>query len=280
MLGIYKSTDGGESFTFSGQVDNASDFSINYIVVDPTNPQTVFYGSNHTSNPTLNTLGGIFKSTDGGATFARVFYPSGALSTKSLAIDPQNSSIIYEIGSGVFFEIGSGVYKSTDGGASWENVSAVTGSFLTIDKASNLYIGRNPEAVCGGLYGCASHLARSSDGGRTWSDLAGLSNAPFALDPVDPSIVYGSTYIQPPPIFRVSIKGKKVVIGGHFHEGAVIRVNGESQQTEMRPHAPGEFYVELVSKKGGKKVLPGQVVPVSVVEADGVEVSALGIRPD
>ena len=270
VLGLYKSTDGGNTFSFARQRDNASDFSIDYIVVDPKDPLTLYYGSNNSTGSALNRLGGVYKSTDGGLTSALVFHPSDTVYTRSLVIDPQDTSIIYELG--------RGFYKSTDGGTSWANVSLVSGLFLTMDSSSNLFAALTPELVCGGLYGCGGNLARSSDGGRTWSKLAGLSNAPFAIDPVDPLTLYGSNYIPPPPLTRVSIKGKKVVMGGFFHEGAVIKINGEEQKTEMRPHAQGDFYVELVSKKGARNVAPGQVVPVSVEEVDGVEVTGLGHR--
>lgn len=87
---------------------------IRTIVIDPTNTNKMWLGS---------VAGGIWRSTDAGASWSPVNDFMGNLSISSLVIDPNNTNILYAgTGEGFYNSDavrGSGVFKTTDGGATW-----------------------------------------------------------------------------------------------------------------------------------------------------------------
>jgi hypothetical protein len=87
------------------------------IAIDPRNP-AVFYIALAT--------GGLFKTSDNGATFDPIFDKESTLSTGAIAIAPSDSDVVW-VGTGEANDRnssgwGNGVYRSTDGGSSWQNV--------------------------------------------------------------------------------------------------------------------------------------------------------------
>ena len=83
-VGIYKSTDGGTTFTHMGLTDTQT---IARIVVHPTNPDMVYVAaSGH--EWTDNEMRGVFKTTDGGRTWKKVFYRSPRTGAIDLVMDP------------------------------------------------------------------------------------------------------------------------------------------------------------------------------------------------
>jgi photosystem II stability/assembly factor-like uncharacterized protein len=148
------------------------------LAIDPQNPSTIYAGAGN----------GVFKSTDGGASWYRV--NSGILSVSTLVIDPQTPSIVYA-GS-----LGGGVFKSMDGGANWSSASAGLRTFvgvLAIDP-------QNPNTLYAGTEG---GVFKSGNGGTSWylasSGLPTQTNGPsaaflqvtlLAIDPQNPDTVY------------------------------------------------------------------------------------------
>lgn len=96
---ILKSTNRGASWFGVTPPTGPSD-DVGMVAVDPAN-ENVVYATAWT---------GDYKSTNGGASWTRVFQLSGDWS--SITVDPANSSMVYAT-------TGQGVYKSTDAGASW-----------------------------------------------------------------------------------------------------------------------------------------------------------------
>ena len=92
------------------------------IALHPTNANTAYLGS---------ALGGVWKTTDGGANWVPIFDGSASLAIGSLAIAPSNPSVLYagtgEGNSSTFVTsdsyYGTGVYKSTDAGATWQRIN-------------------------------------------------------------------------------------------------------------------------------------------------------------
>jgi photosystem II stability/assembly factor-like uncharacterized protein len=126
--GVYKSLDGGKTFTnmglkFSEHIGN--------IIIDPTNENTVWVAA---YGPVWKNGGerGVYKTTDGGKTWKRTLFISEETGISEIAIDPTNSNILYAaahqrrrhewtyIGGGPE----SSLYKSTDGGETWKEINS------------------------------------------------------------------------------------------------------------------------------------------------------------
>jgi photosystem II stability/assembly factor-like uncharacterized protein len=125
--GIYKTTDGGRTFTNVGLRETQS---IARIAIDPKNPETVYVASpGHLfgSNPER----GVFKTTDGGRTWSKIKFIDEDTGFTDIAIDPSNSSILYAASyqrrrSGCCFNgggPGSALWKTTDAGKTWTKVT-------------------------------------------------------------------------------------------------------------------------------------------------------------
>jgi hypothetical protein len=91
--GMYKSTDAGKTWTHLGLRDAQQ---ITNIIVDPANPKRLFVAvQGHPYGP--NAERGVFRSTDGGATFEKVLYKDENTGAADLAFDPQNPQVIYAV---------------------------------------------------------------------------------------------------------------------------------------------------------------------------------------
>src|SRR4051812_46571283 len=125
--GVYKSTDGGKTYTFMGL---RSSRYINRIVIDPRNNETVYVAS------TGSLWGpggerGVFKTPDGGKTWKQVLKVDDDTGANDLVIDATNNQVLYAStyqrrrtaccmnGGGP----GSGIWKSTDGGETWTRLT-------------------------------------------------------------------------------------------------------------------------------------------------------------
>ncbi|HKB78086.1 MAG TPA: glycoside hydrolase, partial [Thermoanaerobaculia bacterium] len=126
--GIYKSTDAGRSWTHLGLRDAQQ---IAAIAVDPHDPNRLFVAAlGHPFGP--NTERGVFRSTDGGATFQRVLYKDDHTGANDLEIDPSNPNVVYAAlwesllgpteDNNEFNGTGGGLFKSTDGGNTWRQL--------------------------------------------------------------------------------------------------------------------------------------------------------------
>jgi photosystem II stability/assembly factor-like uncharacterized protein len=122
--GLYKSTDGGRTWTHVGLRDTQQ---ISHIIVDPQNPDRLFVAAlGHPYGP--NEERGIFRSLDGGTSFQKVLYKDENTGGSDVAFDPVNPNILYAVlwearqgpwENADFRGPGSGLFKSTDGGTTW-----------------------------------------------------------------------------------------------------------------------------------------------------------------
>jgi photosystem II stability/assembly factor-like uncharacterized protein len=121
--GVYKSTDGGKTYTHAGLRNSRH---INRLVIDPRDNDIVFVAA---TGPLFGSGGerGVFKTTDGGRTWKQTLKVDDDTGANDLVMDPANSRILYAStyqrrrtaccmnGGGP----GSGLWKSTDGGETW-----------------------------------------------------------------------------------------------------------------------------------------------------------------
>jgi photosystem II stability/assembly factor-like uncharacterized protein len=172
--GIWKSVDGGESWTHKGLSDTRH---VPGIHVHPQNSDLVYVAAlGHLYGP--NEQRGVFRSRDGGDTWQHILSATDEAGAVDLVLDPNNPRIIYastwkirrtpfSLESG---GEGSGLWKSTDGGDSWTNITRRTGLpqgtvgiiGMAVSPVDSKRVWAQIEAEDGGLF-------RSDDAGRTWS---------------------------------------------------------------------------------------------------------------
>ena len=218
--GVYRSTDAGKTWQFLGLKDSQM---IAAIAVDPTNADRFFVAVlGHPYGP--NPERGVFRSTDGGKTFAKVLYKDEYTSANEVLIDPKNPNTLYAMlwsqqqsfieGQG-FGDAGMGIFKSTDGGANWTQLSQGLPSILQANVAiapsdpNILYAAIAPAQGQIGFY-------KSSDAGAHWAHVdsgpkpaTGLQQdaRPMArigggdlptvtIDPKDPNVVYTASTVM------------------------------------------------------------------------------------
>ncbi len=171
--GVYKSTDGGKSWTNVGLKDS---HAISTIRVHPQNPDVVYVAAlGHVWGP--NDERGVFRSKDGGNSWEKVLFRSPKAGAIDLTMDPNNPRILvaalwdaqrypHALRSG---GDDSSIYKSTDGGDSWAEITrnpglptGVLGKIgVAISPAKSGRIWALVEAEDGALF-------RSDDNGETW----------------------------------------------------------------------------------------------------------------
>ncbi len=165
--GMYKSTDAGKTWTHLGLRDTQM---IAHIDVDPRNPNRLFVAAlGHPYGP--NAERGIFRSTDGGATFEKVLFKDEYTSGNDVRIDPEDPNIVYAAlwqqqqgfwENGAFGGTGGGIFKSTDGGSTWKQL---TGGLPAIIEANLAIAPSNPKSFTP-LWRQAAPAARRRRGGR------------------------------------------------------------------------------------------------------------------
>jgi photosystem II stability/assembly factor-like uncharacterized protein len=170
--GVYRSTDGGKSWTNVGLKDTQQ---ISRVRIDPKNPDVVFVAAlGHVWGP--NKERGIYRSTDGGKSWKQVLYVNDLTGASDLAMDPNNPRILYA----GFWEVyrkpwtlesggtHGGLYKTTDGGDTWKKLSGglpkglVGRVGVSVSGADSNRVYAIVEAKDGGVF-------RSDDGGQKWT---------------------------------------------------------------------------------------------------------------
>jgi photosystem II stability/assembly factor-like uncharacterized protein len=258
--GMYKSTDAGKTWTHIG-LDATR--QIGKVIVDPRDPNTVFVaalGHVYGANPDR----GVYRTRDGGATWQKVLFRNNDVGAIDLAFDPTTSQTIYAALWNTkrppwsiyppSYGPGSGLYKSTDGGANWQQLT----NGLPTDGLGRIGVAVAPtnrnrvyaivDAKDGGLY-------RSDDAGATFRKVSGNDGriwgrgwyfGKIVVDPKNPDLVYSSntgvyrsrdggvTWGEPfkgspggddyHQLWIYPDDGNRMILGGD--QGAVISVDG------------------------------------------------------
>jgi len=201
--GLYRSRDAGHTWQPIGLEDSQQ---IGRILIDPANPDTVLvaalghpYGANETR--------GVFRSTDGGASWQRTLYRNADTGAIDLAFEPGNARVVYT----ALWQTrrppwnvyppsrgpGGGLYQSQDGGVSWVEL---------VDRGLPAQPGRigigvapsRPQRVYALVDAAAGGLYRSDDRGASWTRVSadpriwkrGWYFGGVTVDPADPEVVY------------------------------------------------------------------------------------------
>ena len=197
--GVWKTTDGGS--TYKALTDFLGDTAMGSIAVAPSNHNVVYAGTGEPNFAGDSRYGiGLLRSTDAGASWSVIpgpvtaSSPNGVFYRKSISrivVSPTNPKVVYlstVLGAlnGNGFADG-GVWKTTDGGATWTNLTAgkVDDNALFTDVAVNTH---NPNILYTavgypGAY-AGNGIFKTTDGGATWTQLTGGLPLPANGDPV------------------------------------------------------------------------------------------------
>ncbi|HRI43103.1 MAG TPA: hypothetical protein PLL78_02695 [Fimbriimonadaceae bacterium] len=224
--GVYKSTDGGKNWEHMGLTATRH---ISKVIIDPTNPDVVYvaamgelWGYNEDR--------GVYKTTDGGKTWAKVLYVDDKTGIADLRMDPKNPKVLmaaawqklrkaYDFTSG---GPGSAMYKSTDGGKTWRKITRGLPT-TSLGRIGLTYHKQDPRVMMAMVeYSLPQRPAgeaapasqpgqpaqpgqqarrrgsgtfRSTDGGESWKEVNALNPRPFyfsvvEIDPTDSQRAY------------------------------------------------------------------------------------------
>lgn len=177
--GVFKSTDGGNTWTSLG-LENTG--SIGRIEVDPENPDRIFVGAmGHLfgNNPER----GVYRSTDGGQNWEQKLFVNDSTGVIDLAVNPDNPDTVFAVTwerirrphTRVYGGPGCAVWRSFDGGDNWTKLggglpAGASGGRMGIAIAASspatLYL-----TTCS-INGSFSGAYKSTDNGDTWSALS------------------------------------------------------------------------------------------------------------
>lgn len=225
--GVYKSTDGGQTFgqkTFVGEKASIANVDVLSLEIDPLNSQTIYIGTAKT---------GVYRSTDGGETWTADI--NKFTNITSIVIDPNSSQTIYIA---AVKDSRGKIFKTTDGGGDWKeiytlNTDGPTVASLTLDKANPnvLYAGTSN----GGVF-------KTEDGGTSWR-----------------SLFWGKSSIRKIVIDRIN---REVIYFGTTSSGALVSKDGGKTFSEIKKsgyiyniltHPAVEGMVFLSDKEGLQK---------------------------
>ncbi|MGZ4837824.1 MAG: VPS10 domain-containing protein, partial [Terriglobales bacterium] len=171
--GVWKSVDGGRSWKHVGLPDSRQ---IGAVIVHPANPNIVYAAAlGHVYAPSAER--GIYRTTDGGATWQKVLFVDDKTGGIDVVFDPQNPNTLFaamwqvnrtpwSLNSG---GPGSGLFRSNDGGNTWKRLEGhglpegpLGRIGVSVSGADGSRVYALMEAKEGGLF-------RSEDGGDTWT---------------------------------------------------------------------------------------------------------------
>ncbi|HML17745.1 MAG TPA: hypothetical protein VK419_11995 [Bryobacteraceae bacterium] len=309
--GIYKSTDAGKTWTHLGLRDGQQ---IGGIAIDPRDPNRVFAAVlGHPYGP--NEERGVFRSTDGGATWNKVLYNDQNTGARDVMFDPSNPRKVYAVmwaarqypweasANGP----GSGIFVSNDGGSDWRQL--ILGLPTFEDGLGPMSIGISPsnprrmyarvEATReGGFY-------RSDDGGENWQRVSnearvigrGGDTSSIKVDPRNPNVVYvantstykstdgGETFtaIKGAPggddyqSIWINPNNPEIIALG-VDQGATISVNGGKTWSSWYNQPTAQFYHVITDNRFPYWVYGGQQESGSIAIASRSDYGEITFR--
>ena len=291
--GIYKSVDAGKTWTHLGLRDGQQ---IPQIVVDPRDPNRLFVAVlGHPYGP--NAERGLYRSTNGGASFEKVLYKDENTGAVDVVLDPVDPNIVYAVlwearqapwENGQFSGPGSGLFKSTDGGGTWRQIGQGLPSFeqdglgrigITVAPSLPARMFATVDATRN------SGLYRSDDAGEKWykvtndTRVAGRASdfAEVKVDPKNPDVVYTASVVT----WKSTDGGKTFRAfrgapgGDDYHriwinpndpntmiiasdQGAIVTVNGGESWSSWYNQPTAAFYHVVTDNAFPYRVCSGQ----------------------
>jgi photosystem II stability/assembly factor-like uncharacterized protein len=258
--GVFKSTNGGRTWSFVGLPKSEH---IGRIVVDPRDANVAYVAA---LGPAWRSGGerGLYKTTDGGATWTLVKGVGEKAGFVDVDLDPSNPDVVwaasYERVRGPYFlqsgGPGSGLWKSTDAGKSWTQVKggglpestlgrieiAIAQSdpktmylMVEADTMPNREKGKKPQTRPSGLY-------RSADGGATWERTNNENVRPFYYSQVRVDTK------NPNRVFWSSTPVKVSDDGGKTARNATVGIHVDHHAMWIDPNDPQRM---IVGNDGG-----------------------------
>ena len=248
--GVYKSGDGGKTWTHAGLADSKH---IARIIVDPMDYSTVYVAA-------LGSLWGpggergVYKTTDGGQTWTRVLNVDEQTGATELVMDPSNNKVLYAAtyqrqratwgmnGGGP----GSAIYKTSDAGRTWAKLTSgiPQGPMGRIGldvyrKDPNVVYARIEHETEGGVY-------RSDDAGATWRKLSSTNPRPM---------YFSQIRIDPQNDHRIYVLGVQLHVSDDG--GKTFRADG-AERIHVDHHAmwinPNDSSMIFVGNDGGASI--------------------------
>jgi photosystem II stability/assembly factor-like uncharacterized protein len=249
--GIYKSTDGGSSWTHIG-LENS--YHIGRIAIHPLYPETVFVaalGKLFGTNPDR----GIYKSTNGGDTWEQKLFISDSTAAVDVALDPTDPNIVYaatwerlrgpdqrKVGGWT-----SGIHKSTDGGNTWYQLTlGLPASADTVGRIGLSVCTSSPNVIYA-IYcnhpGSFMGIYKSTNYGQSWTQtndsvLEGFLGGfgwYFGNVRVDPT--------NPDKVFAMGVDLYRSTNGGSSWSEAGYSVHVDHHAMFISPNDPNRVYL-------------------------------------
>ena len=203
--GVWKTLNDGITWqqVFSGE----GSYATGTVVLDPSNPETVWVGSGENNSQRSVGYGdGVYRSLDGGSSWQNMgLKDSGHISM--IRFDPEDSAVVYVAAQGPLWSSGGdrGLYRTRDAGLTWQRIL-----YIDEDTGVNEFLldSRNPKIILASSYqrrrhvwtlidgGPGSGIHRSEDGGASWHEVSSglpatdMGRIGLAAAPSNPDIVY------------------------------------------------------------------------------------------